>query len=167
MKNILSPNEKLIQKLHPSRWHFWQNYFWAGALLSFAVIFPFFGLVENLKTKLVISFLIFITSVLLIGLAEISRKVHSYYITDGGLIEAFSLISRRASSVRYFKIQNFDATQGVFERIVNIGNINFYTAGTNNERPEISFRGIKNPFGVKKEILDIKSKAEAKINNAF
>ncbi len=102
----------------------------------------------------------FIIGIILIGFAELSRIMHTYYITDKEITEKFSFLSRRVISTSYSKIQNLELKQGLFERIVNIGDLEFYTAADfgGSKRPEIVFRGIKNPMEIKNIIAEIKPK---------
>jgi len=149
MEEIVSSGEKLIKKIYPSRWYFWQNYL-AIAILFIAVIFSLYlEIPKNIKFGNWIVYFLLIIGFIAIGLTELLRKTHTYYITDENVIEEFSFLSRRVVSVPYSKIQNIDLIQDVLERIVNIGNLEFYTAGVGDTEPEIAFRGIKNPFLIK------------------
>ncbi len=163
--SIIFENEKLIKKFHPSRWHFWQMYFAAGivpAAAAVSALFPGFLAVFGNRGGLPFGALIVSASAVLgfmiFGLAEILRIAHTYYVTDKRIIEGFSFLSRRFVSTPHSRIQNFEVGQSLLGRVVNIGDLEFYTAGSGGARPEIAFRGVKDPIYLKKIIGEIKLK---------
>lgn len=168
---LLLENEKLIEKFHPSRWHFWRIYFsavfsvaLAFGLLFFSVVFADSGnfLIKgfgDVRIPTLVFVFLFALGPLLFGFAELIRVAHAFYITDKRVIEGFSFFTRRFASTQYSRIQNIEARQNLIERIVGIGDLEIYTAGyAAVNRPEIAFRGIKNPFRVKKIIIELKLK---------
>lgn len=169
--SIISENEKLIEKFHPSRWHFWQIYLSAVisaavafGLLFFSAVFWAFGDIQiegfgDFQIPTLFIIFLFTLGPLLVGFAELIRAAHTYYITDKRIIEGFSFLSRRFASTQYSRIQNIEMKQSLIERVVGIGDLEIHTAGyAAGSRPEIAFRGVKNPFQVKKIIVELKLK---------
>lgn len=168
---VISENEKLIRKFHPSRWHFWQIYLVAGLAAIFAsglsffpVVFRTFGNFEiegfgNFQIPGLVIAMIFLFFPVLVGFAELLRLAHTYYITDKRVIEGFSFVSRRYISTSYARIQNSTVKQSLFGRVVGIGDLEFHTAGFGGEsKPEIAFRGVVDPIGLKRIVDEIKLK---------
>lgn len=132
----------------------------AGLFFAIVLLFIYLELFKKSGVAGWITFATFIIGIMIAGFAELSRIMHTYYIAEKEITEKFSFLSRRIISASYSKIQNLELKQGLFERMVNIGDLEFYTAADfkGSKRPEIVFRGIKNPLAIKNIIAEIKPK---------
>lgn len=167
--DIIAPDEKLIKKLHPSRWHFWQLYFVGFLLIIASFLLPAFNPImeialENMQLPQISAWLDILPLIFGLGailIVELLRIVHIYYITDKRVIQEFCFLSRRATSCYHNQVQNINSVQGIIERVVDIGNLEFHTAGWGeSNRPEISFRGVSEPMALKTLVAETKLKSE-------
>lgn len=165
--DILSADEKLIKKIYPSRWYFWQFYlaglFFLGLTSGVSSFESFIELnltiIEIPEISDWLTFFLLILGLGTIVLVEFLRRIHTYYITDKKIIEEFSFLSRRVASIDYSHIQNINSSQSLPARIVGIGNLEFHTAGWGQtNKPEICFRGIRDPISLKNIVTESKLK---------
>lgn len=63
------------------------------------------------------------------------------------------IVSRNQHSVRLKDLRSVELRQSLFQRLFNVGDIAFYTAGT--DEAEIDFHGIISPMEVRDRIRDI------------
>jgi len=168
--DILAPDEKLIKKIHPSRWYFWYFYLAGLFFLAMAAGFSFFTPLTETAIKNIqihqmtgwINFLLLVLGFGMMALVELLRIIRTYYISDKRIIEEFRFLSRRLTSTYYSQIQNINSVQGITERVVGIGNLEFHTAGWGeSNRPEICFRGVKEPVFLKNTVIEVKIKLSA------
>lgn len=169
--DLIAPDENLIKKLHPSRWYFWQFYFVGFFLIIISFLLPVFNplteiILDNIRLPQISAWLDILPLTFGLGailIVELLRIVHIYYITDKRVIQEFCFLSRRVASCYHNQVQNINSVQGVIERIVDIGNLEFHTAGWGeSNRPEISFRGVNEPMLLKTLITETKIKSEQK-----
>ena len=169
--DLLAPDEKLIKKLHPSRWYFWQFYFVGILLIMISFFLPAFNPIlevalENMQIPQISGWLNALPSILGLGailIVELLRIIHVYHISDKRVIEEFCFLSRRVTSCYHNQVQNINSVQGIIERLVGIGNLEFHTAGWGqSNRPEINFRGVKGPMEIKTLVTEAKLKSERK-----
>ncbi len=123
---MLVDNESVLEKLHPSRWGFFWNYFFGVLTLPIIV-----GLI-------------------LIIFAEIKIRCTSYYVTNLRVIYEYKFISRNISSTSYNKIQDIHFSQNILQRLTGIGTLEINTAGS--EEREIVFYSIRNPLDIQSKI---------------
>jgi len=167
--DIIAPDENLIKKLHPSRWYFWQFYFIGFFLIFAGLIFPAFApLIEEaafpqipelskiLSGTNIALFLFGLGAILIV---ELFKAINTYYVTDKRIVQEYRFLIRRVVSCDHFKIQNINVTQGVIERIVDIGDLDFQTAGWGqSDTAEISFHGVKDPMAIRALAAESKMK---------
>ena len=70
----------------------------------------------------------------------IKRIATVYTITDSRLNIKRGIIARKVQETRLQRVQNVNFTQGVYERLMQIGNVEFTTAGT--EESNFVFAGV-------------------------
>ena len=95
-------------------------------------------------------FLLAIPGIIYIVIANLVRKGNKYYVTNKRVIHEFTFLSRKISSTSYDKIQDVHLTQGLIERMFNIGTIHINTAGSHNI--EVIFKGVKHPRAIRNQI---------------
>lgn len=79
--------------------------------------------------------------VLLVGLLK--RIATTYTISDHRLHIKRGIVSRRVQETRLANVQNVNTSQGALQRILQVGTVDFDTAGTGNA--DFAFVGVANP----------------------
>lgn len=79
--------------------------------------------------------------VLLVGF--LIRIGTTYTITNHRLHIKRGIIARKTQEARLERVQNVNTEQGVFDRILQVGTVDFDTAGTTDS--DFSFRGVSQP----------------------
>lgn len=78
------------------------------------------------------------------------------------MTQKFAFLSRRIASAQHPQIQNINLVQSLLARIVNIGDLEFQTAGWGQaDKPEVYFFGVKEPMLLKNIINEAKLKSAA------
>jgi uncharacterized membrane protein YdbT with pleckstrin-like domain len=83
----------------------------------------------------------FMVLVILIGL--IKRIATTYTITNQRLQIRRGIIARKVQQARLERVQNVNTNQSVLDRILQVGTVDFDTAGTTDS--DFSFRGVAQP----------------------
>jgi uncharacterized membrane protein YdbT with pleckstrin-like domain len=82
----------------------------------------------------------------LVAIGQIRRIQIRYAITNQRLTIETGLLSRELHQTRLERIQNVNSSQSMFERILQIGTVNFDTAAE--AEFDFSFRGVGDPRGI-------------------
>ena len=80
----------------------------------------------------------------------VKRIATVYTITDRRLNIKVGIIARKVQETRLQRVQNVNYGQGVYERIVQIGDVEFTTAGT--DESNFVFAGVAQPEQVVQEV---------------
>ncbi|MDZ7670016.1 MAG: PH domain-containing protein [Gammaproteobacteria bacterium] len=67
-----------------------------------------------------------------------------FSIDDSRVSRHYGIISRNQQSVRIRDVRSVELDQGILQRILGVGNLAFYSAGSDNA--EVRFIGIKRPL---------------------
>jgi uncharacterized membrane protein YdbT with pleckstrin-like domain len=134
----LQSGEKVIYQGHPS----WR------AILGFYLKGILGGLVVGVIVKLVDTTAHGVTAFVVIAgitiLAGFIRRVATVYtITDRRLNIKIGIVSRKVQETRLQRVQNVNFNQGVYERLMQIGDVEFTTAGT--DESNFVFAGVAQP----------------------
>ena len=121
IKEDLQTGEKIEYQTNPSPWNYVGRYILGWILL-------------------VVGLFIF----------EWNRRSHNYYLTNKRIIYEYTWLSRKMTSINYNNIRDVHLTQGLFQRLFNIGNIYIDTSGSN--KMEMIVKGIKDPREFKRKI---------------
>jgi uncharacterized membrane protein YdbT with pleckstrin-like domain len=81
--------------------------------------------------------------VLLVVIGLIKRIATTYTITNQRLHIRRGIIARKVQQTRLERVQNVNTEQSVLERILQVGTVDFDTAGTTDS--DFSFRGVSQP----------------------
>lgn len=92
----------------------------------------------------------------LVGVAYLAglRRTYRYLVTNQRCVLAGGLLIRRRRSVHYHKVTDVEVSQNPIERLLGLGSLKLYTAGTSSftaypwgpwERAEITFEGLQDP----------------------
>jgi uncharacterized membrane protein YdbT with pleckstrin-like domain len=141
----LQPGEKVIYEGHPS-WRAIIGFYLKGILA--AVIL---GVVVKLVDSTGLGILVFVALVAITILAGFIKRIATVYvITDHRLNIKRGIVARKVQETRLQRVQNVNYTQGVYERIMQIGNVDFDTAGT--EDSDFVFEGVAQPEQVVQQV---------------
>ncbi|MFL5845172.1 MAG: PH domain-containing protein [Solirubrobacteraceae bacterium] len=134
----LHSGEQIIFKGRPS----WRStlQFYLGGLVLAAVAGVIGALVQDTGTGIGIGVGVFAV-VLVVGFLK--RLGTHYVVTNERLHIRRGLISKHIQETRLERVQNVNTDQSVFERILQIGTVDFDTAGTTDS--DFSFTGVAQP----------------------
>ena len=133
----LHEGESIIFEGHPS-WRATLTFYFKGLLIAAGV--TAFGLLLT-DIGVVAWVLIGLAVVVLAGL--IKRVTTVYTITNQRLRIKRGLIARKVQQTRIDRVQNVNTDQSVIERILQVGTVDFDTAGTDDS--EFRFAGVSQP----------------------
>jgi uncharacterized membrane protein YdbT with pleckstrin-like domain len=91
---------------------------------------------------------VIVAATVLIGF--IKRVATVYVITDHRLNIKRGIIARKVQETRLQRVQNVNYTQSVYERAMQIGNVDFDTAGTDDS--DFVFEGVAQPEQVVQQV---------------
>ena len=141
----LSAGEQIIYEGHPS-WRAILAFYlkWLLAAVIIAIIAQF--IVSTAATILIVA--------IILGLAVIvgfiKRVTTTYTITNRRLNIKRGIISRDIQETRLERVQNVNYQQGVFQRMLQVGDVDFDTAATDDY--DFVFAGVANPDKVVTEV---------------
>ena len=135
----LQSGEKVIYQGHPS-WRAILGFYLKGALVG-AAAGVLAGLIKSSTSLAVATFVIILAVTIIVGF--IKRVATVYTITERRLNIKVGIISRRVQETRLQRVQNVNFNQGVYERLMQIGDVEFTTAGT--DESNFVFAGVSQP----------------------
>lgn len=80
---------------------------------------------------------------IILAIGFLIRIATTYTITNHRLHIKRGLIARKTQEARLERVQNVNTEQGVIDRILQVGTVDFDTAGTTDS--EFAFRGVSQP----------------------
>src|SRR5688572_12847113 len=133
----LHQDEKIIFEGHPS----WRATlaFYLKALLIAAAVVVVLGLVTDISV--VLWAVVGLALVVFVGFVK--RMTTVYTITNQRLRIKRGFIARKVQQTRIDRVQNVNTDQSVIERILQVGTVDFDTAGTDDS--EFKFAGVSQP----------------------
>ena len=143
----LQAGERVIYEGHPS-WRAILGFYLKGFAVGAAA-----GVLATLLNDGgaglgVLTFAVVAAITILVGF--IKRVATVYTITDRRLNIKIGIIGRKIQETRLQRVQNVNYSQGVYERLMQIGDVEFTTAGTNESN--FIFAGVAQPEQVVKEV---------------
>ncbi len=138
----LSPGENVIFEGHPS-WRAILGFYLKGALIAVvaAVIAKIAGAGDGTVFLIV---LVVLGLTVLIGFVK--RVATTYTITDRRLNIKRGIVSREVQETRLERVQNVNYRQSVYQRLMQIGDVDFDTAATDDYN--FVFAGVADPEDV-------------------
>jgi len=138
----LSPDEQVIFQGHPS-WRAILGFYLKGILIAAIV-----GLLAKLFGSGSGSVFAFVLAVILLTvlIGFIKRVATTYTITNRRLNIKRGIVSREIQETRLERVQNVNYRQSVYQRIMQIGDVDFDTAATDDYN--FIFSGVANPDDV-------------------
>lgn len=141
----LQAGERIIYQGHPS-WRAILGFYLMGIGIGVGVGIVA-KLVDSTSTGVGIAAVI-IAITIVAGLVK--RIATVYTITDRRLNIKRGIIARKVQETRLQRVQNVNFTQSVYERIMQIGNVDFDTAGTDDSG--FIFAGVAQPEQVVEQV---------------
>jgi uncharacterized membrane protein YdbT with pleckstrin-like domain len=142
----LQPGESLIYQGHPS-WRAIVGFYLKGALVAAGA-----GVLAALLNEGVglgvLTFAVIVGVTILAGFVK--RVATVYTISDRRLNIKRGIVARKVQETRLQRVQNVNFNQGVYERIMQIGDVEFTTAGT--EESNFVFAGVAQPEEVVEQV---------------
>ena len=141
----LQQGEQVIYEGHPS-WRAILGFYLAGIAIAVGIGF-IVKLVDSTGLGIAVAAVI-IGLTVLAGLVK--RIATTYTITDRRLNIKRGIVSRKVQETRLGRVQNVNFQQGVYERVMQIGSVEFTTAGT--EESNFVFAGVGQPEEVVQQV---------------
>ena len=137
----LHPGEEIVFDGHPS----WRSVlvFYVAGIALVAVAAAIGALISGAGLAIPLGAVV-LALVILVGL--IKRKATRYVITSERLHIRHGILSKRTQETRIQRVQNVNTEQSLFERLLQVGTVDFDTAGTDDS--EFKFVGVGNPAEV-------------------
>jgi len=135
----LSAGEQVIFEGHPS-WRAILGFYLKGVLIA-AVAGAIAKLVGAEGATVFLIVLVILALTLLIGFVK--RVTTTYTITNRRLNIKRGLISREVQETRLERVQNVNYNQSLYQRVMQIGDVDFDTAGTGDY--DFTFTGVADP----------------------
>jgi uncharacterized membrane protein YdbT with pleckstrin-like domain len=142
----LQPGEKTIYQGHPS-WRAIIGFYLKGALVG-AAAGVLAGLIQSSTSLGILTFIVILAITILVGF--IKRVATVYTITDRRLNIKVGIVARKVQETRLQRVQNVNYDQGVYERLMQIGDVEFTTAGT--DESNFVFAGVAQPEQVVQQV---------------
>ena len=135
----LSPGEQVIFQGHPS-WRAILGFYLKGILVA-AIVGVIAKLLGAGSGTVFLIVLVVIGLTVLIGFVK--RVATTYTITDRRLNIKRGIVSREVQETRLERVQNVNYRQSVYQRIMQIGDVDFDTAATDDYN--FVFAGVADP----------------------
>lgn len=142
----LQPGERVIYQGHPS-WRAIIGFYLKGALVGVAAG-VIAALIDGSVGLGIVTFVVIVAITVVAGL--IKRVATVYTITDRRLNIKVGIIARKVQETRLQRVQNVNYDQGVYERVMQIGDVEFTTAGT--DESNFVFAGVARPEQVVQQV---------------
>jgi uncharacterized membrane protein YdbT with pleckstrin-like domain len=137
----LHPGEEMVFDGHPS-WRAVLTFYVSGIVIV-AVAAAIGALVSGAGLGIGLGAVV-LALVIVVGL--IKRQATRYVITSERLHIRHGILAKRTQETRVQRVQNVNTEQSFFERIMQVGTVDFDTAGTDDS--EFRFVGVANPEDV-------------------
>jgi membrane protein YdbS with pleckstrin-like domain len=154
VKLNLSPGEEVIFQGHPS-WRAILGFYLKGILVAIVL-----GVIAKLIDGNAAAFLAVLAVIALTVLAGfVKRMATTYTITNRRLNIRRGVLSREIQETRLERVQNVNYRQGVYQRVMQIGDVDFDTAATDDYN--FVFYGVADPGGVVHAVYEATGDAAA------
>jgi uncharacterized membrane protein YdbT with pleckstrin-like domain len=141
----LQAGERVIYQGHPS-WRAIIGFYIKGILVGAAAA-VLAALIDSVGLG-ILTFAVVVGATVLFGFVK--RIATVYTITDRRLNIKVGIIARKVQETRLQRVQNVNFSQGVYERVMQIGDVEFTTAGT--DESNFVFAGVAQPEEVVKQV---------------
>lgn len=119
----LAPSEHVIFEGHPS-WRAILGFYLIGLVVAAGA-----GLIGYLAASAAVGILVFVVAFAVVVLVGLIRRISTVYlITNRRLHIRRGIVARKTQEASLQRVQNVNTTQGAFERLMQIGKVDFDTA---------------------------------------
>lgn len=134
----LHPGERIVFEGRPS----WRSIigFYAVGIVAAAVVAAIVGAVASTGAGIG-AFLVIVAGV--VGVGFLKRLDTNYTITNERLYIRHGLLSKKVQQTKLERVQNVNTEQSFLQRLLQIGTVDFDTAGTDDS--DFTFAGVANP----------------------
>jgi uncharacterized membrane protein YdbT with pleckstrin-like domain len=137
----LSPGERVIFQGHPS-WRAILGFYLKGVAVAVVL-----GVIAKLVDGNGTAFLVILVVIALtVVIGFVKRVATTYTITDRRLNIKRGIVSREIQETRLERVQNVNFRQSVYQRLMQIGDVDFDTAATDDYN--FVFAGVADPEDV-------------------
>jgi uncharacterized membrane protein YdbT with pleckstrin-like domain len=143
----LHEGETVLFEGRPS-WRSILGFYVVGFLVS-AAIGAVVALIDSTGLGIAVFVVLFAIAVLIGFLRRLATR---YVISDERLWIQRGLLSRHTQETRLARLQNVNTDQGVLERLLRVGTVDFDTAGSDAPEADFAFRGVADPHGVARTV---------------
>ena len=151
----LRQNERELYEGRPS-WRALMSFYALGIGVAVGVLVILGFLADNLSSGVLIAVVIAALTLVIGYFRRISTK---YLITTQRLRISRGILRKKVQETRLERVQNVNYEQGVLDRILRVGNVDFDTAGTDDS--EFRFEWVNNPEGVVRAVDQAVEEARA------
>ena len=151
----LRSGEHELYEGRPS-WRALMSFYVLGIGVAVGVLVILGFLADNLGTGVLIAVVIAGLTLVIGYFRRISTK---YLITTQRLRISRGILRKKVQETRLERVQNVNYEQGVLDRILGVGNVDFDTAGTDDS--EFRFEWVNNPEGVVRAVDQAVEEARA------
>ena len=141
----LQSGEKVLYQGHPS-WRAILGFYLKGIVIA-AIAGIACALIDKTSTGVLVAVVIVAITVLT---GFVKRVATTYTITDRRLNIKRGIVSRKVQEGRLQRVQNVNYNQTVYQRLMQIGDVEFETAGT--EESNFTFAGVAQPEEVVQKV---------------
>jgi membrane protein YdbS with pleckstrin-like domain len=138
----LADDEQIIFQGHPS-WRAILGFYLKG--LAIAIVLGIVAKLVSSTTTVFVVVLVVLALTLLVGFVK--RWATTYTITSRRLNIKRGIVSREIQETRLERVQNVNYSQSVYQRLMQIGDVDFDTAASGGDYDFI-FYGVADPGGV-------------------
>jgi uncharacterized membrane protein YdbT with pleckstrin-like domain len=134
----LHPGEDILFDGHPS-WRATLGFYVVGFVAAVAV-----GIVAGVIADSTVGVIVLVVALAVVVLVGLIRRLGTHYlVTTERLRIRRGILARRVQQTQLGRVQNVNTDQSLFERVLQIGTVDFDTAGTDDS--DFTFRGIAAP----------------------
>ena len=141
----LHPGEQTLFHGHPSWRSTLLHYFGTLAIAVVAGVIVFFA---DKTATAILAFVVIMAIGIVVG--YLRRIGTTYVVSNERLHIRRGLLSKHIQETRIDRVQNVNTNQSVFERLLQIGTVDFDTAGTDDS--DFVFRGVAQPEKVVQQV---------------
>lgn len=137
----LGPGERVVFEGHPS-WRAILGFYLKGALIV-GVLAALLALVTGISTGTLV-LLVIVGAALVVLIGFVKRIATRYTITTRRLNVKHGIVARDVQETKIERVQDVNYRQSVYQRIMQIGDVDFDTAASDAES-DFVFAGVANP----------------------
>ena len=153
----LRSGERELYQGRPS-WRALLSFYILGIGVAVGVLAIYGFVADNTGTAAVIAVVIAGLTLVIGYLRRIATK---YLITTQRLRISKGILRKKVQETRLERVQNVNYEQGVIDRVLRVGNVDFDTAGTDDS--EFRFEWVNNPEGVVRAVDQAVEEARAEL----